>query len=81
MCIQSTPMLKLSKSIISLTVSTLSNTGKAGNTKRIIEVEQAILIYSNAQKKKKEKKKKKKKDKREKRRKRDQKKERKEKKK
>ena len=54
MCIQSTPMLKLSKSIKSLTVSTLSNTGKAGNTKRRIEVEQAFLIYSNAQNKKRE---------------------------
>ena len=52
MCIQSTPMLKMSKSTISLTVSTLSNTGKAGNTKRIIEVEQAFLIYSNALQKK-----------------------------
>ena len=35
-------MLKLSKSTISLTVSTLSNTGKAGNTKRRIEVEKAF---------------------------------------
>ena len=59
MCIQSTPMLKLSKSIISLTVSMLSNIEKAGNTKRIIEVEQAFLIYSNALQKKREKKKKK----------------------
>ena len=61
MCIQSTQMLKLSKSTKSLTVSTLSNTRKAGNTKRRIKVEQAFLIYSNAQSKKKREKKKKKK--------------------
>ena len=38
-----------------------------GNTKRIIEVEQAILIYSNAQNKNKKKKRKEKKNKKEKR--------------
>ena len=52
MCIQSTPLIKLSKSTKSLTVSMLSNTERWENTKRRIEVEQAFLIYSNAQKKK-----------------------------
>ena len=60
MCIQSTPILKLSKSTKSLTVSTLRNTRKAGNTKRINEVEQAFLIYSNAQNKRERKERKKK---------------------
>ena len=50
-------MLKLSKSTKFLMVSTLSNTGKARNTKRRIKVEQAFLIYSNAQKKREKKKK------------------------
>ena len=59
-------MLKLSKSTISLTVSTLSNTRKAGNTKRINEVEQAFLIYSNAQKKRERKERKKRRTKKEK---------------
>ena len=62
-------MPNLIKSTKSLTVSTLSNTGKVENTKRRIEVEQVFLIYSNTQNKKKKKKKKKKEKKKEKKRK------------